>query len=204
MEEEPPQKLLGGEGHQPLLAVVGVIFPAKGDVAIGNVDDPVIRDSDAMRVAGQIVEDVLGASEWPFGVDHPVVTKQCPQKAIECFLVGQWFHAARKPQLLLLESAFQTGNELTAKNAAEHFHRQEERVARVNPALMVGREAAGWDHAMNVRMNLQILPPGMQHTEEADLSAEMLRIGSNLQECGGTGVEQDVIDDSLVLQSEPR
>ena len=129
MEQKPPQKLLGGDGHQTLLAVVGVIFPAKGDVAIGNVDDPVIRDSDAMRVAGQIVEDVLGASKWPLGVDYPVVTKQWPQKGIECLFVGQWFHAARKPQLLLLESAFQTGNELTAKNAAEHFHREEERVA---------------------------------------------------------------------------
>ena len=154
MEQKPPQKLLGGDGHQTLLAMVGVIFPAKGDVAIGNVDDPVIRDSDAMRVAGQVVEDVLGASEWTLGVDYPVVTKQWPQKGIECLFVGRWFHAARKPQLLLLESAFQTGNELTAKNAAEHFHREEERVAWANPALMIGREAARRDDAVNVGMNL--------------------------------------------------
>jgi len=78
MEQEPPQKLVGGDGHQPLLAVVGIIFPPKGDPAIGNVDDPVVGNSDPMRVAGQIVEDVLRSSEWPFGVDHPVVTKQRP------------------------------------------------------------------------------------------------------------------------------
>ena len=78
MEQEPSQKLLGGDSHQALLAVMGIIFPPKGDLAIGNVDDPVVGDSDAMRVAGQIVEDVLGSSEWPFGVDHPVVAKQGP------------------------------------------------------------------------------------------------------------------------------
>ncbi len=29
VEQEPPQKLLGGHGHQPLLAVVGIVFPAE-------------------------------------------------------------------------------------------------------------------------------------------------------------------------------
>ena len=56
---------------------------------------------------------------------------------------------------------------------------------------------------MDVRMNLQILPPGVEHTEEADLGAEMLRIGSNLQQRGGAGAKQEVVDDLLVLQSEP-
>ncbi|MCU1273015.1 MAG: hypothetical protein JWO48_446 [Bryobacterales bacterium] len=75
MEQKPTQKLLGGHGHQPLLALMGVIFPAEGDLAIGEVHDPVVGDGDAMRVAGQIVKDMFGSPEWPFGVDHPVVTK---------------------------------------------------------------------------------------------------------------------------------
>ena len=96
MEQEPPQKLLGVDGHQPLPAVAGIIFPAKGDLAIGNVDDPVVGDSDAMCVSRQIVEDVLRSSEWPLSVDHPVVTKQRPEKSIECFLVGQPLHTFRE------------------------------------------------------------------------------------------------------------
>ncbi len=66
------------------------------------------------------------------------------------------------------------------KNAAEHFHRQEERLAWANPALMIGPEAAGRDHAVNVGMNLKILPPGVEHTEETDLGAQVLGIGGNL------------------------
>ena len=48
-------------------------------------------------------------------------------------------------------------------------------------------------------MNLKILPPGVEHTEKANLSAQMLGIGGNLQQRRGTGVEQEVIDDLLVL-----
>ena len=115
MKQEPSQKLLGGYGHQPLLALVGIIFPSEGDLAIGNVHDPVIGNRYAMRIAGQIVEDMFGSSEWPFGVDHPVVAKQQSQKLIERFLFGQPFHTTRKPEFALEESALQTGDELTRK-----------------------------------------------------------------------------------------
>ena len=74
----------------------------------------------------------------------------------------------------------------------------------MNPALVIGRETAGRDHAVDVRMMLEILPPGVEHTEETDLGAEMLGIGGNLQQSRGAGVEQEVIDDLLVLQSQPR
>jgi hypothetical protein len=78
VEQEPPEKFLGGDSHQPLFALMGIIFPAEGDPVIGKIDDPVVGDSDAMRVAGQVMEDMLGSSEWPFGVNYPVVTKQWP------------------------------------------------------------------------------------------------------------------------------
>jgi hypothetical protein len=31
----------------------------------------------------------------------------------------------------------------------------------VNPTLMIGRETAGWDHTMDMRMNQKILPPSV-------------------------------------------
>ena len=51
---------------------------------------------------------------------------------------------------------------------------------------------------------LKILPPGVEHTQEADLRAKMLRIGGDLQQGCGTGAEQEVVDDLLVLQGQPR
>ncbi len=56
---------------------------------------------------------------------------------------------------------------------------------------------------MDMRMNLEILSPGVQDTEESDLSAEMLGIGGDLQKRCGAGVKQEIINDLLVLQRQP-
>jgi hypothetical protein len=69
VKQEAAKKLLSGHGHQPLLALVGIVFLSECDVAIGKVDEPVIGDSDTMRVTGQVLENVLRSSETPFGVD---------------------------------------------------------------------------------------------------------------------------------------
>ena len=74
MKQEPPQEFLGGHRHQPLLAV-GIVFPAEGDLAFGKVHDPVVGNSDAMGIAGQVMEDMFGPTEGPFGVDHPILTE---------------------------------------------------------------------------------------------------------------------------------
>ena len=87
----------------------------------------------------------------------------------------------------MAESALQTGDELAAKDAAQHLDRQEERITRMNPALVVGRKTTGWNHAVNMRMSLQILSPGVKHTQKTDLGAEMLRIGGNLQQRRSAG-----------------
>ena len=55
-----------------------------------------------------------------------------------------------------------------------------------------------------MRVLLKILSPGVEHAQEADLRAKMLGIGGNLQQGCGAGTEQEVVDDFLVLQGQPR
>jgi hypothetical protein len=52
-------------------------------------------------------------------------------------------------------------------------------------------------------MDLKILSPCMQDTEETDFCPEMFGIGGDLEQRRGAGAEQKVIDDLLVLQSQP-
>ena len=94
MKQEPPQKLLDGHGHQAFLVLVGIVFPAESDLAIGEVNYPVVGDGDTMSVAGQIVDDMFRSSEWPFGVDDPVLAEQWPQKSMEGLLCGERLQAA--------------------------------------------------------------------------------------------------------------
>ena len=46
----------------------------------------------------------------------------------------------------------------------------------------------------------KILPPGVKYAKEADVSAEMFRIGSNLQQGLGTGAKQQTIENLLVVE----
>jgi hypothetical protein len=52
---------------------------------------------------------------------------------------------------------------------------------------------------MNVRMMLEGLAPGVKHAEETDLRAEMPGVSRNLQQSGGGGAKQQVVDDFLVV-----
>src|SRR5208337_109312 len=67
---------------------------------------------------------------------------------------------------------------------------------------MIGSETAGGKHAVDMGMMLQSLIPGMEHAEEADLRAEVTRIAGDLQQRGGTGVKQQVVDQPFILQCE--
>jgi hypothetical protein len=53
---------------------------------------------------------------------------------------------------------------------------------------------------MNVRVMQQILSPGVQHSEEADLRTEMLRVGGDDAQRLRRRPEQVIVDHSLVLK----
>lgn len=57
---------------------------------------------------------------------------------------------------------------------------------------------------MNVRMMQEILAPGVEHTQKADFRSKMFGVGGNLQQRRSAGAEQEIVDDFLVLQSQPR
>jgi hypothetical protein len=46
----------------------------------------------------------------------------------------------------------------------------------------------------------QILSPGMQNAEESNLGAQVLGIGGNLEQRLSADAEQQVIDDTLILE----
>ena len=57
---------------------------------------------------------------------------------------------------------------------------------------------------MNVRMMLELLIPGVQDAEEADLRAEVLGVAGDLKQCLGAGSEQQTVDLAFVLQRQWR
>jgi hypothetical protein len=66
---------------------VGIIFPAEGDLVVLEGHEAMVGDGDAMGVAAEIAEDVMGPAEGWFGIDDPWLTEQGAQKSAEGFLV---------------------------------------------------------------------------------------------------------------------
>src|ERR1017187_8380221 len=121
-----------------------------------------IGDGDAVGVACQIVEHIPRSAEGAFAVDDPLLTKERPQERGKGLLRvqraeagvsrqpppvergkgllrGQRAEAAGKHQLALMKGVLQAVDELATKDTAEYDHGQEERVTRVDPALVIER-----------------------------------------------------------------
>ena len=61
-------------------------------------------------------------------------------------------------------------------------------------------DAASGNDAVDVGMKLQALIPTVEHAEETDLGTEMPWITSDFKQGLSTGVQEQVVDESLVLQ----
>jgi hypothetical protein len=112
MEHEATQKLFSGHRHLALLAAMGIILPTEGDLAVGNGQESVIGDGNAVRITGQVVEHMLWSSEGSFSVDHPILTKERPEEGMEGFLSGQWFEAGGKQEFAVTKGLLQAGDKL--------------------------------------------------------------------------------------------
>ena len=84
-------------------------------------------------------------------------------------------------KLAVLIGGFESGDELAAKHTPEHLDGEKEAWARSNPAGVIERESAGGNDAVHVRMKLELLVPGVQHAEEADLAPEMSGVASDFE-----------------------
>ena len=100
------------------------------------------------------------------------------------------------------ERLLQVVQEQAPKHPRQHPDRQEEARSAGDPTLAVRRDATTGNEAVHMRVVHQVLPPGVQHGQEADLRAQMLRIGGDGAQCLRRRPEQDVVDHGLVLEGD--
>ena len=79
MKQISAQELIGGNGHDLVLATVGIVSPAEGDAIVQQGHQAMVGDGDAMGVAGQIVENMVGTAEGRLGIDDPVLLAEFPE-----------------------------------------------------------------------------------------------------------------------------
>ena len=99
VDKESSQELIGGDGHDLLLAAVGIVLPAEGDAAMVEGYETMVGDGDAMRIAGQVVQDMLCTTERWLGIDDPLVGIKLSQKLLEALRMAQFMERAKITQI---------------------------------------------------------------------------------------------------------
>jgi len=68
--------------------------------------EAMVGDRDAMGVAGEITQHMMGTAERGLGIDDPVLTEQGAQEGAEGLFVFERLERSGEGELVLLESAF--------------------------------------------------------------------------------------------------
>jgi hypothetical protein len=67
---------------------------------------------------------------------------------------------------------------------------------------VIAGESAGGNDAVDMRMKLEFLVPGMEHAEEADLGSQTGRVTRHCEKSFGAGAKQQAGDEFPVLESQ--
>ena len=161
--------------------MIGGVAPTKGDLAVRQCDQAMVRDGDAVSVAAEILQQVLGSAEGWFGVHDPIFAEERTQPGSEELGMSERREFSGQVQLAVRESGLESGDKLAAKHAPQHSNGKEEAWVGSNPAGMIVGESAGGDDTVDLRMKLEFLIPGVEHAEEADLGTEMGGIARDFQ-----------------------
>src|SRR5260221_6289342 len=202
MQEEAAGKFDSGQGQGFDATSVGVIFIGEGNRAGVGVDGPQAggADSDAVSVASQIIQDVVGSDDGAFGKNDPGAGGDLAQKCGES-------SGVLERQQVCVELKFAGGMELEqrgAELAREHFgHRLhwEEPACLFGsgPGILGGKSAAG-DQTMQMGMIHQILAPGVKDGGEAQLGLKAYL--AELQERGAGALKEQLVEGGQVLQNQ--
>jgi len=189
MQQEAPDQFLASQGHDLVATAVAVVLVADIHrlVVLIEVEQPPVRQGDAMAVAAQVLDHGVGARQTGLGIDHPLGLHQGVEDPLDL--------RRRNPgQAPLLEGPAQAADETAAEVPGQGPHR-EQVSARGRMPGPVGPEGPARHQTVQVDMAHQRLPPGMQHRRHPQLSVQALGVLTE----GGQGrphrLEQQGVDD---------
>ena len=151
VEEEAVQELHCIEGHDALLAAVGVIPPEEGDLLSVEGQEAMVGYGHAVGVATEIAQDMGGAAEGRLGVNEPLLLAQSGSQILEPCRITKIGSGPAAVELVLVVKLPKSVEELVAEHGAQHGNgQQEQRVAGVDPSPVVGRQSSGEDDAVDM------------------------------------------------------
>jgi hypothetical protein len=154
VEQEAPDELGDLDSHDFALvtAVFPIVLPTEADVGLVEIEQATVGDRNAMSVAREIGQDLLGTGEGLFGIDDPFGCAQGRESGGKCLRLVETDESGKELQFTGIECCRQTFEEQMPEQAREHVIRKKEPWLAGDPTLAIGRDAATRDDAVNVRM----------------------------------------------------
>jgi hypothetical protein len=205
MQQEATQELIDGQSQKSLLVLMSRIPPAKGNPAILESNETAIGNRHPMRVGAEVAKHLFGPAECWFAIDNPTRNIELADKAPKELGLGQATEQTVELELSGGMRLLDGFDEFAAEDLTKSPYREEEPVfSWVHPVAVVPGQSPGGDNAVNMRVVLQFLVPGMEDAEKANLGAEVLGIRSNFDQGIGAATKQQAVDHVFVLQGQRR
>jgi hypothetical protein len=154
VEEEAADELGDLDSHDFALgtAAFPIVLPAEADVGLVEIEQATVGDRDAMGVAREIGQDLLGTGEGLFGIDDPFGCAQGRESGGKCLRLVETDESDKELQFTGIECCRQTFEEQVPEQAREHVIRKKESGLASDPTLAIRRDAATRDDAVNMRV----------------------------------------------------
>src|ERR1035437_5980630 len=95
-----------------------------------------------MRIAGQILEHLFGATEWRFGVYDPLDPVSLVAQCFKRRRLGQVGYLSMKLKLAFSKRFPEISQKLVPEETAQYPNRKKERLRATDPACAVRADAA--------------------------------------------------------------
>ena len=200
VKKKTANKFCSSKGHDSLTIVFSIISPTKGDRFVVHLDQPVIRNGDAVSVSGQVIEDLLRASEWRLAINHPFLFPTFSQKPTERVGIGKALRLTFQLEFGFSISLFETVKEEFAKSTGKDSNRKKEILSGVDPCLAVLGKSSARNHTMEMRVEEKVLSPSVQNGGKPDLRSQVFGIGGDGEKGSRGCLKEEVIDDTPVLK----
>jgi len=118
MQEKAAEEVHGVEGHDALLAAVGIIAPEETDTLPVEAGDPVIADGHAMGVAAEGAQHMFGSPEGRLGVDVPSLVAELVDQLLERRRIAESSGGTSQVKQALAVEMTESGEELLSQGSA--------------------------------------------------------------------------------------
>jgi hypothetical protein len=135
-----------------------------------------------MRITGQILQDMLRGAQGLLRIDDPFGTPEGSQEALSGLRHRQVLTATGPHQCPTTCSLLEGVQEQPPEASTEDLHREKKVWATGDPPGSVGRQAPSGEDTVEMRMMVELLTPGMEHREAAEVRPEMLGVASDVLE----------------------